>query len=415
MDASTPQDGSRHIRFDTIALASWTAGLLVVVTTDGAPAGRVLRALVVAGLAFAVHLVARRWDRRGGAALVAAGIVGVDAGITFGGRYLIDDGVSVVSLAGVLTLAAGIALLVIGGRRLTDLPGRRRFVAVPVLVLTVAVIVWNTMPAVLATNVPPIARGPDRPADHGLDAEDVRFEAADGTELAAWYVPSQNGAAVVLRHGAGSTADANLAQAAAIAGHGYGVLVTDARGHGESGGRAMDFGWFGDRDIEGAVDFLVGRPEIDPTRIGVVGFSMGGEEAIGAFAADPRIRTVVAEGATGRTDADQVWFADVYGWRGRLQQPLEWVEFTLTDLLTEASKPTSLADAAAASAPRRLLLVTAGNVPDELHAAEHVRAAAPDRVTVRTIDGADHTGGYTTDARGWETMVVGWLDAELAP
>ena len=123
-------------------------------------------------------------------------------------------------------------------------------------------------------------------------------------DLAGWYVPSSNGAAVVLRHGSGSTRTDVLDQAAAIARGGYGVLLTDARGHGESGGRAMDFGWFGDADTTAAVTFLTEQPDVDADRIGVVGMSMGGEEAIGAAAADPRISAVVAEGATGRTDAD---------------------------------------------------------------------------------------------------------------
>ena len=227
-------------------------------------------------------------------------------------------------------------------------------------------------------------------------------------------MPSRTGAAVVLRHGAGSTATANLAQAAVLAGHGYGVLLTDARGHGLSAGRAMDFGWYGDADIRGAVTFLVAQPDVDPARIGVVGFSMGGEEAIGALAADDRIRTVVAEGVTGRTDADQAWFSDVYGWRGAVQRAFEWVEFTLTDALTAAGKPTSLVAAVEVAAPRRVLLVTAGDVADERHAAAHVQRAAPDRVTVYEVLGAGHTEGWATDPAGWEARVVAWLDAELA-
>ena len=67
-------------------------------------------------------------------------------------------------------------------------------------------------------------------------------------------------------------------------------------------------------------------------RIAVLGLSMGGEEAIGAAGADGRIAAVVAEGATGRTDADKAWFADLYGFRGRIQLGLEWLQYTLTDL-----------------------------------------------------------------------------------
>src|SRR5690606_18911250 len=204
-----------------------------------------------------------------------------------------------------------------------------------------------------------------------------------------------------------------LAQASVLATHGYGVLITDARGHGESDGRAMDFGWYGDDDIAGAVSFLSDRPDVDPGRIGVVGFSMGGEEAIGAIAVDTRIRAVVAEGATVRTDADQAWFADVYGVRGRLQLGLEWVEFTLTDLLTAADRPTPLVVAAAAAQPRPILLITAERVPDERHAAEFIRDGAPDNVTIWEVPDAGHTGGYATDPDEWGARVTAFLDAAL--
>lgn len=55
----------------------------------------------------------------------------------------------------------------------------------------------------------------------------MTFRAADGVRLSAWYVPSRNGAAVVLLPGAGSTRTAVLGQAAVLARHGYGALLTD--------------------------------------------------------------------------------------------------------------------------------------------------------------------------------------------
>jgi hypothetical protein len=48
------------------------------------------------------------------------------------------------------------------------------------------------------------------------------------------------------------------------------------------------------------------QADVDPDRIGVLGLSMGGEDAIGA--ADPAIRAVVAEGATHRTAADKAGY-----------------------------------------------------------------------------------------------------------
>lgn len=84
---------------------------------------------------------------------------------------------------------------------------------------------------------------------------DVTFSTGGGTVLSAWNVPSRNGPALVLRHGAGSTRTAALARAAVLARHGYRLLLVDARGHGRSEGRGMDLGWYGDQAISAAVSF----------------------------------------------------------------------------------------------------------------------------------------------------------------
>ena len=154
-------------------------------------------------------------------------------------------------------------------------------------------------------------------------------------DLAGWYVASTNRAAVVLLHGAGSTRSDVLDEAAVLAGHGFGVLMIDARGHGDSGGRAMDFGWHGDADIAAATRYLADRPDVDRQRIGVVGMSMGGEEALGASATNALIQAVVAEGATARSAADEAWLSDQFGVRGLMQEQLERLQDGVTDALTE--------------------------------------------------------------------------------
>jgi dienelactone hydrolase len=265
---------------------------------------------------------------------------------------------------------------------------------------------------VAATNVPS-TEITSTPAAVGLEYESVTLTTADGVELAAWYLPGTNRAGVVVMHGAGSTRSDVLEQSAVLARHGYTLVLVDARGHGDSGGTAMDFGWYGDLDVAAGSEFLASRPEVDPGRIGVVGFSMGGEEALGAAAADPRIRAVAAEGATARRAADKAWLSEVYGWRGWLQEQAEKVQDGITDYLTEASPPTPLRSAVAESPGARFLLVTAGDVDDEGHAASYIQAAAPDRVMVWNVDGADHTGGHDTQPDEWEQRVVGFLDESL--
>jgi dienelactone hydrolase len=262
-----------------------------------------------------------------------------------------------------------------------------------VLFLIAAVALWAIVPALWASFVPRAERSQATPADYGMPAEEARFTTEDGVKLAAWYVPSRNGAAVVLRHGSGSTA---------------------TRGHGLSEGRAMDFGWFGDLDTEAAVTYLVGREGVDPGRIGAMGMSMGGEEALGAAAADPRIGVVVAEGATARTDADKAWFAEVYGVRGRIQIGVEWLQYTVADLLTDAPKPIGLGEAAAEAAPRPILLITAGEQPDEAHAAEWIRQQSKRNVDIWTVPGAGHVAGLAAAPEEWETRVIAFLDEALA-
>jgi len=150
--------------------------------------------------------------------------------------------------------------------------------------------------AVIATNEPPGELSTATPARYGLTYRDVAFRAADGVRLSAWYIPGRNAAAVVLLPGSGSTRTAVLAQAAVLARHGYGALLADRRGHGRSGGHAMDFGWWGGRDIAAAVSFLGRQPGIRAGKIAVLGESMGGEQALAALGAGQRIRAVVAEG-----------------------------------------------------------------------------------------------------------------------
>ena len=171
--------------------------------------------------------------------------------------------------------------------------------------------------------------------------------------LSGWYVPSRNGAAVVLLHGAGSTRSAVLAHAVVLADHGFGVLLYDARGHGRSQGRAMDFGWYGDLDVAAAVDFVAGRSGVQPGKIAAVGLSMGGEEALGAAACDPRIRAVVAEGATTRVAGDKAWLSDVHGVRGWVQEQLDRAMYATADVLTAASPPVRCATPSPAPARGR--------------------------------------------------------------
>jgi pimeloyl-ACP methyl ester carboxylesterase len=345
-----------------------------------------------------------------GALLATLGTVLAAAGVGLI-PFIIDTGVSMMSAVAVVLLVCGLALLAIGVRDLVA--GRRpvtRGAGVVGAVVVLVVGVWVIAPGVAATHVPPSAVT-TTPADVGLRATDVELTTSDGVPLAAWYVAGTSDAALVVLHGAGSTRSDVMAQSKALADAGYSVLLVDARGHGASGGTAMDFGWYGDLDVTAAVEYL--SDEVGAARIGVVGFSMGGEEAIGAAARLPAVRAVVAEGATGRQADDKDWYSQRYGWRGWLQEQVEVVQFAIADLCTEASPPATLRDAVREAPNTQFLLITAGNVDDEGYAADDLRAAAPSRVEVFTVPDADHIGGFGTEPGKWLATVTEFLDRSL--
>lgn len=126
------------------------------------------------------------------------------------------------------------------------------------------------------------------PADMGIDYENVRFPTADGANLAGWYIPSRNGAAIIAIHGGDGNRTHVIYHAEALARHGYGVLLFDLRAHGESGG---DYFMAADSssDVQAAVSYLQNRPEVDAQRIGGIGLSLGwysaypggGEDTVG--------------------------------------------------------------------------------------------------------------------------------------
>ena len=347
-----------------------------------------------------------------GALMVATGAISLAAGVGLV-PHLVDRHVAIASVLAVVLSMGGIALVVRG----THTVGRERRLVGRVAtaagaVLAVALAVSVIAPAVAATHVAP-AVITATPTSVGLDHETVTLETTDGVDIAAWYIDGTNGAGLVVMHGAGSTRSDVLEQSAALAEAGYSLLLIDARGHGESDGTAMDLGWYGDLDIAAGTAYLTSRTDVDPDRIGVVGFSMGGEEAIGAAATDPHVRVVIAEGATARRAADKEWLSDTYGWRGRLQVAIEYVQDAVTDYFTEASPPTTLRSAVSSAHDTYFLLITGGNVDDEGHAAAFIASGAPERVTVWTIPGADHTDGYTTTPEEWGDRVVEFLERHL--
>jgi uncharacterized protein len=131
--------------------------------------------------------------------------------------------------------------------------------------------------------------------------EQVELHTSDGLTLEGSYVPSKSGAAVIVAFGRKGT----QRPARMLARHGYGVLIFDRRGEGESDGDPNPYAWNdGEKDLLAAIDFLKQRLDVEPGRIGGIGLSVGGETFLQAAAHSKDLQAVVSEGATARSTGE---------------------------------------------------------------------------------------------------------------
>ena len=247
------------------------------------------------------------------------------------------------------------------------------------------------------------------PADRGLAYEEVAFTTADGLTLRGWYVPSRNGAAVVLAHGLAGNRVALLDHAAMLARHGYGALLLDLRCHGESDGDVLPFGGNEAEDIVAAARYLQARPDVDPTRVAALGLSLGGQVSILAAARSDALRAVIADGPCCTTFSDMPPPATVSDW---LWVPYDLVFFQMLRHQTGVADPTPVHDALAHLASRPVLLIDGGAGRIVVHLAR--AAGNPPGVETWLIPDAGHIDGLARHPAEYEQHVIDFLDRALA-
>lgn len=372
--------------------------------------GARLVSVAVIGVAAASALAVTRWapEAARGIAMLVVGFAGiaVTGGVV---AKRVTAGIDVRSVSGILFAIGSVALVVIGWCRV--LHGiRRGWARVAVAIVgTLVIAQLALLPAVFALDATNRARPQESgrtPADFGITYRDVRIAMPHGVRLAAWWVPSRNGAAVLVLPGAGSTRDDVLDHAALLAREGYGTLLLDWRGHGASGGRLNEFGWGADGDVRAAVSWVLGQPGVTQG-VGLLGLSMGGEVAVTEAAGDPRVAAVVAEGVSVRTldDARQLHESAI---------PFEndVVMFGLVQFLAPASPPEPLSQAFQRIGDRPVLLI-AGQAPPEAELGPVYASAAPGSVTLWSMPDTPHTQALTTHPDEYRARVLSLFDRAL--
>jgi dienelactone hydrolase len=341
---------------------------------------------------------------------IVCGLLALVAGVADGGRHVLVDRLAGDDLTALVAGVAGAVLLVAGVARLWRSRRRdghwvlRRAARTAVALLAGFFVVVPVGMALVATHP---ARSPLTAADLGRPYERVRLQTSDGLSLAAWYVPSRNRAAVIVFPGRRGP----LRHARLLARAGYGVLLLDRRGEGESEGTANLFGWAGERDLRAALDFLTRRSDIDTSRIGGLGLSVGGELLLQTAAHDQRLRAVVSEGAGVRSLAEHLHTPGI----GSAQRwATNWLAQTAAvAVLSDTAPPPDLVEAVERIAPRRVLLIRGqtGHADEALNEvyARHIG----DSAELWTAPGG-HTRALTAAAAGYERRVLEFFGRALA-
>jgi pimeloyl-ACP methyl ester carboxylesterase len=239
------------------------------------------------------------------------------------------------------------------------------------------------------------------PGDLNLNYEEITFTSSDGAQLSGWYVPSHNKATIILLHGYGANRMELIQHVEILARHGYGALIYDLRAHGQSGGKQRTYGWLDVQDVKAALDYLDHLDGVDMNRIGIFGFSVGGQIAIRAAADMDTIQAVFAD------DPGFVTIKDApppHTIGERILYIINWFDYKGMQLWTGIQEPPGIVEIINKLAPRPLFLVATGGLGNRL--IHHYYDLAKEPKTLWEIPEASHGKGLSTRPQEYEHKLV---------
>jgi dipeptidyl aminopeptidase/acylaminoacyl peptidase len=249
------------------------------------------------------------------------------------------------------------------------------------------------------------------PINEGLSSGEISLSTRDDLKLRAWYYPSKNGAAIIALGGVGGSLGDRLPPVQALIEAGYGVLQIDSRSCAQPA-RRVTLGGNELFDADAGLEYLLSNAEIDPGRIGVFGFSMGGVTALRLAARHPQVQAVVAEGG--------------YDQLGKhITQPQEQISLTrrvflytvaINFWLQTGLNPWSISplDDIAAISPRPVLLIFGEHEIDRACGYLQFKAAGEPK-TLWVVPNGDHGTNFDLDRFDYTSRVLDFFDLSLLP
>jgi uncharacterized protein len=251
------------------------------------------------------------------------------------------------------------------------------------------------------------------PYEFNLPAEEITFPPLYGDhQVSGWYVaqPQATSTVIICPGYRGKRSDV-LGMCAHLWKAGHNVLVFEYYGHGSVVGKPVTLGYREINDFLGAVVYA--RQRAPQTRLGALGYSMGGAVAIMATARSTEIEALVADSAFATHKS-----AIEYAVRRTLHMPFalfDWV----TDLLLwlragyHFNQVEPLRDVGRI-APRPILIIH--GLKDSIvdpHDAPLLYNAASDPKELWLLPDVDHCGAYFADRVAYTQKVVDFFELYL--
>jgi fermentation-respiration switch protein FrsA (DUF1100 family) len=298
-----------------------------------------------------------------------------------------------------------------------------------VILLTLLLAPYSILSIALATLLtqPSASTLISTPADFGLHYQHVSFfSREDHVQLQGWFIPGvladghlTTQHAIIVVHGlhVNRSYSPSIDASVALAQHGFAVLAFDLRGNGESAPARLSLGYYEQRDILGAVDFLrsgilpyayLGRPH----SIEGWGDSLGGATLLLAASQEPAIQAIVTDSAFADASSLIREKSDI---PGILQPGCLLAAKLLYGIDYDQVQPV---DVVAKIAPRPLLLIhgTADNVvPFEnmLLLVTAARKGHDAHVQTWTLPGIAHVNGIVQDRSEYIQRIVTFFQRAL--
>ena len=264
---------------------------------------------------------------------------------------------------------------------------------------------------------PPRFQTDDNPKRYGLDYESVSFPTSDGLTLRGWFIP----AASASLEASGKEEMAWNTCGTVLVGHGYPfdksnilrhalflhprfhLLLFDFRYFGESEGAYTTAGLLETRDVQAAIDYVKSRGDVNPERLGAMGFSMSASAFI--LTRHPDVKAIVADSPYATLEgviARQFFFLPGF---------TKWPLVAITKFYAWIFLGVRVSDAAPADAVRDLntpLLIIHGDADSQIpleHSQTIYANANPDTTQFWIVPGGDHGFAHALEGYRYEVRV----------